>query len=357
MQVQVKKAEQLTPEEIATWKQLQAGNPSLESPYFHPEFTLAVASVRSDVEVAILQKQNQVIGFFPFQRGKLGLAKPVGGKVSDYHGVIAAADTTLDGMDLLRQCGLAGWDFDHLPGSQAAFASYSTCTGRSPQMDVRGGLAEYERKRKAAGSDVVSKVKQRVRKTERALGTLELVGNDQDPAVFEQLLAWKSAQYLRTGLADVFSFPWTRKLLEELQRRSMPEFGLVTTTLKVNGKLLSTLLCLRQNSLVHGWFTAYDPEMSEHSPGLLHYLKWIEAAPDLGIDKIDFGKGEETYKWRFATEHVDVLEGTIARPSLGVWLRKGWRATRNLLEGKPGDGGSKGPLSLLKPLRNWLQFQ
>ncbi|MFO0886027.1 MAG: hypothetical protein U0894_17900 [Pirellulales bacterium] len=77
----------------------------------------------------------------------------------------------------------------------------------------------------------------------------------------------------------------------------------------------------------------------------------------MGIDKIDFLVVPRDPRRRFATEHVEVLEGTIARPSLGVWLRKSWRATRNLLEGKPGEGGSKGALSLLKPLRNWLQFQ
>ncbi|MFO0886026.1 MAG: hypothetical protein U0894_17895 [Pirellulales bacterium] len=111
----MKKADQLTPDEIATWKQLQAANPSLESPYFHPEFTLAVASVRSDVEVAVLQKQNQTIGFLPFQRGKLGLAKPVGGKVSDYHGLIAAADTVVDERRIPTPMRFWQAYFDHLP--------------------------------------------------------------------------------------------------------------------------------------------------------------------------------------------------------------------------------------------------
>ncbi len=356
MQYQLKRTTDLTIEEISAWKGFQAGNPGLASPYFHLEFTKAVSAVRTDVEIAVIHQAGKPVAFFPFQRGTLNIGKPVGGKLSDYHGIISAPDTSVDVQELLRQCGLAGWDFDHLPVEQQSFANSIQCVSRSAQIETCGSLSEYERKRKEDGSDVVSKIKQRMRKTEREFGPLELIADDQDPAVFEQLLAWKSAQYLRTGLADVFAFPWTKQLLCELKERTTSDFGVVTTTLRSRGRVISTLLGLRQGGLVHGWFTAYDLELSDLSPGLLHYLKWIEAAPDLGIEKFDLGKGDEAYKWRFATTCAEVGEGSVTRNSLGIWLRNGWRATKRLLEKTPGGKSGQGPLSVLKPLRSWLQF-
>lgn len=357
MQVELKKASQLTAEEIATWKAFQASNPTLESPYFHPQFAQAVAAVRNDVEVAVIYQQEAIQAFFPFQRGALGLGKPVGGKLSDYHGLIAPTGTFIDMQELLRQCRLAGWDFDHLPTEQQSFAKNVHEVTRSPQIETVGGMPEYERKRKAAGSDVIAKVKQKIRRFERDHGPLELTLDDKDPAVFEQLIAWKSAQYLRTGLADVFAFPWTRALLENLQNRTTPEFGCFTTTLRAQGKVLSSLLCLRQGGLVHGWFTAYDPDMSQFSPGLMHYLKWIEVAEQDGVHKIDLGKGDEAYKWRFATTYAEIAEGCVCRNSVGIWLRNSWRTTRSFLESVPGRKEGSNAITLLNPIRRWLQFR
>ena len=44
-----------------------AQNPQLDNPFFRPEFTQAVAAVRDDVEVAVLEIQQQPVGFFPYQ--------------------------------------------------------------------------------------------------------------------------------------------------------------------------------------------------------------------------------------------------------------------------------------------------
>ena len=161
MQINLIKPADLTLEQLALWSHWQTTQASLESPYFRPEFTQAVAAVRQDVEIAVLTETGQTVGFFPFQRGTLNLGKPVGGKLSDYHGLIAAPGIAVDPTALLQKCGLAGWDFDHLPISQASFLPFSTERGRSPQLDVRGGLEGFNKLRKAAGSDVIPKIRDR----------------------------------------------------------------------------------------------------------------------------------------------------------------------------------------------------
>ena len=96
MQIELTTPERLSQRDCEQWSQFQREDVALESPFFRPEFTFAVASVRSDVEVAILRDSGETVGYFPFQRRRRELAKPVGGRLSDYHGVIAHKNACWD---------------------------------------------------------------------------------------------------------------------------------------------------------------------------------------------------------------------------------------------------------------------
>ena len=58
----------LDDEIVRIWVCLQQANPDLASPYFHPEFTRIIASVRDGVEVAVIEDGGRVVALFPFQR-------------------------------------------------------------------------------------------------------------------------------------------------------------------------------------------------------------------------------------------------------------------------------------------------
>jgi len=49
------KTEDLDAGLIAAWRSIQAREPCFESPYFCPEFTQAVGSVRDDVRVVVIE--------------------------------------------------------------------------------------------------------------------------------------------------------------------------------------------------------------------------------------------------------------------------------------------------------------
>ena len=51
---------------IRIWVCLQRANPDLASPYFHPEFTRIVASVRDDVELAVIEDGGTIVALFSF---------------------------------------------------------------------------------------------------------------------------------------------------------------------------------------------------------------------------------------------------------------------------------------------------
>ena len=109
---------------FGTWIQLQQANPDLVSPYFHPQFTKIIAAVRNDIEVAVLEADGKIVGFFPFQRERPSHARPVGGIISDCHGLICTKDLEFSPIEFLRQCRLDDWEFDHLVAAQTSFAPY-----------------------------------------------------------------------------------------------------------------------------------------------------------------------------------------------------------------------------------------
>jgi CelD/BcsL family acetyltransferase involved in cellulose biosynthesis len=65
MKIDIIPATEFSRDHIAAWRALQQADPALDSPLFHPEFTRAVAAVRDDVEVAVLEEAGEFVGFFP----------------------------------------------------------------------------------------------------------------------------------------------------------------------------------------------------------------------------------------------------------------------------------------------------
>jgi hypothetical protein len=124
----------------AAWHQADA---ALSSPYFHPEFTRCVARLKPNVEIAVLEEENRVVGFFPYERVSSSLGRPVGGVLSDFHGLVCDAGVKIDPLDLLRACKLAAWDFSHLPISQPFFSKQRRSLVPSPQIDLARGYALF----------------------------------------------------------------------------------------------------------------------------------------------------------------------------------------------------------------------
>src|SRR5262245_37863481 len=112
MKVTLIPGHKLSDDIVRIWGCLQQANPDLESPYFHPEFTRIIASVRDDVEVAVIEDGGKVVAVFPFQRERKTVGRAVGHPLSDYHGVICTRELEFDPLALLRACGLVAWDYD-----------------------------------------------------------------------------------------------------------------------------------------------------------------------------------------------------------------------------------------------------
>ncbi|HEV8293552.1 MAG TPA: GNAT family N-acetyltransferase, partial [Tepidisphaeraceae bacterium] len=298
MKINVIRGSELSDEQLRQWQALQEANPALHSPYFCPHFTQAVAAVRRDVQVAVMEDGNRIVGFFPFQRTAMGMGRPVGGALSDFQALIALPDAQWDAQELIRKCGLSLWDFDHLLACQTPFAAYHRATDSSPYIDLAGGYESYARARRDDGSEQIKKAGNLRRKMERELGPLEFAAHTSDEAAFQQLLKWKSQQYISSGTTDVFSYGWTVALLRRLVEIQTADFAGMLSVLSVNGRVVAAHLGMRSKTTWHYWFPSYDHEFAKFSPGLLLLLKMAESAPAIGINRFDLGKGESQYKNR-----------------------------------------------------------
>jgi CelD/BcsL family acetyltransferase involved in cellulose biosynthesis len=285
----------------AAWRAIQQREPRFESPYFCPEFTRAVGGARGDARVVVIENDGRPAGFFPHQRAAWGRGSPVGGALSDYHGVIAAPHAEWSVHELMRAARLSVWSFDHLVDPAGRFAPYATAgAAASPQIDLASLAPPPDFARKA-------------RKLAREVG--ELAFSLHEPAALERLFEWKSAQYRRTGLADAFAVRWTRALVEEVMHGPLG----ACSVLRAGGEIVAVHAGMHAPGVLHWWFPAYDARTAAYSPGIILLLK-IAAA--LGSGKIDLGKGDARYKRSLMTGAAPLREGRVELPSLITAARR-----------------------------------
>jgi CelD/BcsL family acetyltransferase involved in cellulose biosynthesis len=332
MQTAVFTGSRLSPELVTVWSSIQESNPAIASPYFSPEFTLATASVRNDVYVAMVQEGSQIIGFFPFQRNAIGAGGPVASCFSDFHGFALQPEKQIDPLEIIRRCRLKVWDFDHIPGDQVAFAPFSRKIDGSRYMCLGNGYDHYCAERLKAGSEQIKKVLGLKRKFEREVGPLTIQEQLDDLGALDTLFRWKGAQYLASGWRDYFSLGWTKELLSTLLRTRTASFSGMLSVLSVGGELAAVHFGMRSRSVWHYWFPAYNMKYAKYSPGLILLLGIAERAPGLGVKRIDLGKGTEAYKDRFATGSIPVMEGSIEMPSVALVGRRVFGAIACFLE-------------------------
>ena len=357
LQVKSVRPERLSEADWDLWSRLQESNADLSSPYFHPEFTQAVASVRNDVEVGILEENGETVGFFPFQRRRFQIGKPVGGRLSDFHGAVIHPDFRGTAAAILHGCGLCGWDFTHLPVSQTVFASAAWKSAESPWIDVSDGFESYLSSQFAGGRNELKHTLRKSRKIGREVGPLSLEWQSADPNLLSRMMDWKSQQYLHTGMRDVFSFAWTRRLLQHIQRQHADSFSGVLSVLRAGDEIVAIHFGMRSRGVLHYWFPAFDPRYKQYSPGVLLLLEIIKAASARGLSRIDLGKGDDHYKKQWANGATSVAEGIVETPSLLRSVRQSWRRTSLWMKTSPFGAPARISARLIRPLREWLSFR
>jgi CelD/BcsL family acetyltransferase involved in cellulose biosynthesis len=317
--------EQLPGELISRWACIQQSNEELSSPFFRPEFAQLTATARRDVYVAVIDGGD---AFFPFQRDSFGFGHPVGGVMSDYHGVIAPAGYELDPVALVRACGLRTWDFDHVPWSQPLFRPHVAHRTRSLVLDIQDGTP-------IGSSSFRSACARKRRKLEREVGNIRIELISSDSELLSACLRWKSAQYRRHGHVDLFERPWARELIEGIARMRAPEFAGVLSVMWIGDRPIAAHFGIRSHGVLHYWFPSYDTRFSAYSPGMLLLVEMISGFSKSGVEIFDFGKGEERYKTELATREIPLIEGYVSGHRWITEIRTGQAYARQMLKRVP----------------------
>lgn len=351
-------AARLTPHQIDTWASLQEADPRVASPFFRPEFTLAVAAVCEHTEVAVVDVDGEPAGFLPFQRVEPHVAKPVGGCLSDYQGMVGRPDLAWDPIQLLRDCDLVSFYFDHLLTSQEPVQPHHYRPALSPQVNLSQGFEAYLKEVK---TNTWQQMPRRARKLAAAHGPLRLDLNCQDPAVRDTLIAWKIAQYERTDGRNIFEFEWTRGLLERIVAHQSDGFSGQLVALFAGDDLVAAEFGMRSHGTYHSWIGTYNDKFFNASPGLMLLYQLASCAHEHGINIIDLGKGNEPYKQRIANGSLRIAEGCIDTRTTASYLKRALFQTKHkVLESSirvPATTLARGTARVAPPLRHllWLR--
>lgn len=316
MNIERIRASELTPDLEQRWLEIHSRTPALGSPYFTPHFFKAVASVRGDAQVSVLRDQGRIVGFFPFQRSRLGIGGPLGGHFSDYQAVIAEPEVEWDVVEILRASGLSVWRFDHLLLEQAPFAPFVQKTDESPILKLDRGFQGYAEDLRARGSSQLANLGRKSRKMSREVGEVRLELDNRDPALLELVIANKRKQCQETGVLDVFTHSWTIELIKRIHAQRTPDFSGILSVLWAGDTPVAAHMGMRSKEVLHWWFPTYLDAYSKYSPGLILLVMLAEEAAKLGLKTLDLGKGDDAYKKNFQTGSVLLGEGRAIVPSM-----------------------------------------
>jgi CelD/BcsL family acetyltransferase involved in cellulose biosynthesis len=345
---------QLSEADLAAWRAIRAADARWSTPYLSPEWAQAVGRVRADARVVLFRDGERAVGFLPVQRPNGFAAVPAGGAICDYQAIVAASETVIDPQLAARALGVGRID---MPCALAACSQTGGEVGSGGHLVAFAqGWDAYGAELKARGSKVLSRADKRLRKmgrdtTAAGQGEVSFEAFCADEAVFNMLIGWKREQYARTGVKDIFAHDWVDTLVRDTFRRpSNDDFGGAMFVLRVGGKPVSILYCLRSGRALHAWFTAYDPEWAEHSPGLLTFVEAIRASAATGFTEMDLGPGDYQFKESLATGVRAAAPAFIGAPSVSAALRAAEFGVRRMAESLPLGRASQWPGKAMRRL-------
>ncbi|HJQ48255.1 MAG TPA: GNAT family N-acetyltransferase [Amycolatopsis sp.] len=297
--------------ELDAWHSLRAGNPALDSPYFHPLFAKAVHDSGTRVSVVVAEDPDGAIRAIMPLDANGRTVRPAGWPAADFQGPILAPGTRFPVPALLGSLGAHTFAFDHLLDGRPEFAPWIRHRSPSPYLDVSGGLPGYLGRASRSGKENMGQARRRARKLAGEHGDLKFIVDNRDPDVLDQVIQLKRGQYIATGARDYFAVPERKSFLHGMLATREGSFRGLLSTVHCGDELVAAHFGMCDGAVLHWWFPVYDPAFSRFAPGWILLRELTDAAPQLGVTRIDLGRGEDEYKRRAMTGQVEVCEGRI----------------------------------------------
>lgn len=319
----------------ASWRDFLASNPALGSPYFALEFAECCEEARADTRVLVKRRKGQAAAFLPLHVGRVGYARPLAGPLGDVQGIIAPVDEVFDLVEALSAVRLPVFNFESVLASQHSFHPHTQSTDGSWMMDLSNGFDAWRAERKSAMPKAVKNLDVRRRRMDRYEGGHSFVIDDRREGILDTMIAWKREQYRRTGVFDVFSVGWTRKLLEAVLRRQSDRFCGLVSTLSIEGRIAALHVGMASDRICHYWFPACDIDFGRVSPGLLMIEEMAKIAASIGHEALELGPGDYGFKRDLSSYQVGLSRGYATSTSLLGFARSASHSLVEAAEGAP----------------------
>lgn len=295
---------------INKWTVIQNSDPAFASPFFSPGFTRLMGDSKDRIYVAILQRGDDICGFFPFEDHGEGRGAAIGYGYSDYQGVIVKQGFDWSARQLLASIGFKSFTFDHLIASQAQlFLPHGDCEP-SFTIDLVDGYDAYAARLRGERRNLLVQTNRKRRKLECEVGTISFLVHEPDPKLLNLLLNWKANQWAESGHPRRFSRPWEQSLMNNLLQTANDGFSGLMSVLFADGQVAAIHLGMRSHCTWHYWTPAYNRKLARYSLGIILLDQMLRVAPSLGINTFDLGKEDFIYKRRLMTGTETVFEGT-----------------------------------------------
>jgi CelD/BcsL family acetyltransferase involved in cellulose biosynthesis len=319
---------ELSPEDLAAWRVMQAQTAAFASPLLGPDFAQAVGQVRDDARVAVWRRGGEAVGFLPHHRRPTGFARPIGAPFCDYHALVSTPDFDIPAREALASARLTALRLKGLVDPFGIFTPALDGAEVAYRITLSGAGAQYLQGLQAQSANRAKNFRRYNRKLETDFGAVTLKAPDLDDGAFAKLLDWKRVQLARTGMHDFLQPQWTRTLLESLFHRKDGAFQGLMISLYAGERQVAGHFGVRLNGVFHPWISAMDPELDSYSPGFVHQWMAIDAMTGLGLHTYDLGAGSDHWKRLFTSDTVEIghglatadgLGGRLAGVSEGVW--------------------------------------
>jgi Acetyltransferase (GNAT) domain len=303
-------ADTLSNETWESFQNLRADQKAYKSGFFDPDFARLITKVRRDVSVVIAEDKNGILAFWPMHIGLGKWTRAVGFPFADRNGPVVRFGETVDVPDYLQGAGISGFKTSGLMLCDQ-IALNPAIIANTNITNLQEGWRPFIAQQIKLYPKFFKKIARLSRKLEKEHSEVIFTFNDTCEETFHRLIAMKREQYARTKLHDVLRPDWVKKMLDMLRHGDCKKIKTVLSTLRVDGQLAAAEFNMQSGDLLHGWLTAYNPEFSKYSPGLLLTQNIIKAMPQQELAFYDAGSGNSYYKKYFTNQLSPLAQGPI----------------------------------------------
>ena len=123
----------------------------------------------------------------------------------------------------------------------------------------------------------------------------------REPELLQRMIDLEAQKYVGGKLSIPFLGRYA-DVFQSLFHTLGPQGRILVVVLECDDQLVAWNLLYRCGSKLWGYLTAYDHAYSDLSPGMILIPAVIDYGHANGFDELDFLKGEEAYKLRWATD-------------------------------------------------------